>query len=126
MLGACAVLATGASAATLGKAVHTRINIRSWESQVVAPHHYRAQVFGVIHSPKPRCDKRKVILYFKRDGKRHVRDAGWSSHNGGFGLSGHSRRLPDGFFVRVVKKRVMTARKHYTCWPARWDHPIRR
>jgi hypothetical protein len=105
------------SQAAAAKVVHTDFFI-SLGSESRGPHVFEAAVFGRIDSTKRKCvQRRKVKLYFKRNGERHLRDTGLSSRNGAIGLTARARAAPDRYIMIVTKKRIHT-RHPYTCWRA--------
>jgi hypothetical protein len=116
---ACAVLAIGASSgAAASKVVRTHFFIASGVEES-GPRIFRVEVLGEIRASKGKCvGRRKVNLYFEREGKLHLRDSGLSSDRGAIGLRGHAHSPPHRYILKVTRKRIDTPRRHYTCSPA--------
>jgi hypothetical protein len=120
---ALAALVIGAtSQAAAAKIIHTDFFIQSG-TESRGPHGFEVTVFGRIDSTKRKCvHRRKVKLYFKRNGERRLRDTGLSSRNGAIGLTAQARAAPDRYIVIVTKKRIHRPRRPYTCWRAHDGH----
>jgi hypothetical protein len=116
---ACAALAIGTSSqAAPSKVVRTHFFV-TMGSESFGPRHFVVEVLGEIHASKGKCvRKRKVNLYFEREGKLHLRDSGLSSDNGAIGLRGHAHSAPHRYILKVTRKRIDTPRRHYACSPA--------
>jgi hypothetical protein len=116
---ACAALAIGTSSqAEPAKVVRTHFFI-VLGAEEFGPRFFGVEVLGRIQSSRGKCvRKRKVNLYFEREGKLHLRDSGLSSDRGAIGLTGHAHSPPHRYIVKVTRKRIDTPRRHYTCSPA--------
>ncbi|MEK6326633.1 MAG: hypothetical protein AABM66_03780 [Actinomycetota bacterium] len=119
VLVACATLVIGAtSQARAPEVIHTEFFIESGvESR--GPRGFEVVAVGRLDSTKRRCvQRRRVKLYFKRNGERHLRDTGLSSRNGVVALTARARAAPDGYMMNVTKERIHGPRRPYTCWRA--------
>ena len=122
LIAGATVVIGATSQAAPARVIHTDFFLHG-RLEAQGPSGWEISVLGRIDSAKGKCVRwRRVNLYFKRNGERHLRDTGLSSRKGAIGLTGRARAAPDRYIVKVTKKRVDRSRRPYTCWRAREAH----
>jgi hypothetical protein len=118
---ACSTLAVAAhSQAASGGSVGTHFIVIT---QLGIEKPYSLAVVGRVQAKKHKCiTHRRVVMYFNRADKRHLRDSGWSSRHGTIGLRGRWHAVPRRVIVKVRRKRVVTPTRSYTCSRVRFTH----